>query len=117
MRFYVASALSDNHEYSWDKIDILNEKSILFNNIDDLQDKIFETNKCKYLPKIYGIYKNIYDINFNELPNSFVLKTNHDCGGYVIVENKQEFLRDTVVFSNAMKKLKKHLEWNYYSVF
>ncbi|EOI8251650.1 hypothetical protein ACMW76_001855, partial [Campylobacter jejuni] len=50
MRFYVASALSDNHEYSWDKIDILNEKSILFNNIDDLQDKIFETNKCKYLP-------------------------------------------------------------------
>ncbi|EAH7587941.1 glycosyl transferase, partial [Campylobacter jejuni] len=47
MRFYVASALSDNHEYSWDKIDILNEKSILFNNIDDLQDKIFETNKCK----------------------------------------------------------------------
>ncbi|HBD2703140.1 TPA: glycosyl transferase, partial [Campylobacter jejuni] len=27
-----------------------------------------------------------------------VLKTNHDCGGYVIVENKQEFLRDTVVF-------------------
>ncbi|WP_243830424.1 ATP-grasp fold amidoligase family protein, partial [Campylobacter novaezeelandiae] len=113
MRIYVNEILNrEKSNYS-----ILDKDSILFKKIDELQEELFKTNSCKYLPKLYAIYKDLYEIDFSKLPNSFVLKTNHDCGGYVIVENKQKFLRDTKVFSEAMEKLKKHLNWNYYDVF
>ncbi|MCH5313580.1 MAG: glycosyl transferase [Helicobacter sp.] len=41
------------------------------------------------------MYKNAEEIDFSKLPQSFVLKTNHDCRGVVIVSNKDTFLQDT----------------------
>jgi len=41
--------------------------------------------------KILKIYHSEREINFNELPNKFVLKANHGCGFNIIVENKTEF--------------------------
>ncbi|WP_337209184.1 ATP-grasp fold amidoligase family protein, partial [Campylobacter molothri] len=113
MRIYVSQVLENENN----TFEILSKNSILFKKIDDLQDEIFKTNVCKYLPKLYGIYKNLYDIDYSTLPESFVLKTNHDCGGYVIVKNKKEFLRDIDLFAQSMEKLKKHLNWNYYDIF
>ncbi|WP_112059111.1 ATP-grasp fold amidoligase family protein [Helicobacter fennelliae] len=83
--------------------------------IDDIQDKLFETNTCEFLPKIYGIYKNVEEIDFTLLPQSFVLKTNHDCGGVVLVQDKDEFLNNKKVFQESMDKLRKHLNTNYYT--
>ena len=40
--------------------------------------------------KILKIYDNTKRINFNELPNSFVIKTNHGSGFNIIVNNKSE---------------------------
>jgi hypothetical protein len=40
------------------------------------------------LVDLYGKWDNTEDIDFNELPNSFVLKTNHGCGTIVLVEDK-----------------------------
>ena len=85
------------------KPSILLEDSILFKPIDTLTQELFNTNSCKYLPKLYGIYKNVADINFDELPNSFVLKTNHDCGGVVLVPNKEAFLKDSKIYQNQHK--------------
>jgi hypothetical protein len=39
--------------------------------------------------KIIKIYNNPEDINFNELPEQFVLKTNHGSGFNIIVEKKE----------------------------
>ena len=89
--------------------------SLLFMPIDDIQDKLFETNTCEFLPKIYGIYKNVEEIDFTHLPQSFVLKTNHDCGGVVLVQDKDEFLNNKKVFQESMDKLRKHLNTNYYT--
>ncbi|MGI0405769.1 ATP-grasp fold amidoligase family protein [Helicobacter himalayensis] len=50
------------------------------------------------------------------MPESFVLKTNHDCGGVVLVPNKQDFLANKKQFQKAMKKLRAHLKTNYYDV-
>ncbi|HAA1510685.1 TPA_asm: glycosyl transferase [Campylobacter jejuni] len=102
--------LSDSVKYD----EILCSNSILFKKIDHINDELFATNSCKFLPKLYGIYNNIYDIDFSALPNSFVLKTNHDCGGYVIVKNKKDFLRNIKLFSDSMKKLNSHFKFNYY---
>ena len=41
--------------------------------------------------KILKIYHSEKDINLNELPNQFVLKTNHGSGYNIIVEDKKEF--------------------------
>lgn len=46
---------------------------------------------CGYkdnLPKLYGVWDNAYDIDFDALPKSFVMKTNHGCGDVRIVHDK-----------------------------
>lgn len=44
----------------------------------------------EYLPKIFGIWNTPDEINFEELPNSFALKTNHGCGHHYICRDKKE---------------------------
>lgn len=41
------------------------------------------------LVKLYGVWNCSKDIDFDELPNSFVLKTNHGSGEVIVVEDKQ----------------------------
>ena len=69
------------------------------------------------MPKLYGIWKSVDDIDFDKLPKSFVLKTNHDCGGVVLVPDKQSFLANKVSFNKSMQKLKEHLATNYYELY
>lgn len=44
----------------------------------------------KYLVDIIGVWDNAKDIDFNTLPERFVLKCNHGCGYNVICKNKKE---------------------------
>ena len=46
-----------------------------------------------------------------------MLKTNHDGGGVVLVPDKDAFLADSKTFKQAMKKLNKHLNTNYYTMY
>jgi len=55
-----------------------------------VKDKIGE----EYLIPIYGVYDNFDDINFNNLPNQFVIKCNHGSGYNVIVKDKNIFDKD-----------------------
>lgn len=103
----------DNLRYSTFTIDSI-LLQILQQPIDSLSSQLFDTNTCEFLPKLYGIWKSVDDIDFDKLPNSFVLKTNHDCGGVVLVPNKQDFLANKQLFSDSMQKLRKHLARNYY---
>ena len=57
----------------------------------------------------YGVFNHYDEILFNELPNSFVMKTTHDSGGVVIVDDKSKL--DHV---GAKNKLEKSLSNNYY---
>ncbi|NDJ26630.1 hypothetical protein DMB95_01475 [Campylobacter sp. MIT 12-8780] len=114
-RIYIAATLEQEQKtFLASDVHIFSSNSPLFEPIDSLETLLFRTNECKYLPKLYGIYKNAYDIDFEQLPNSFVLKTNHDSGGVVIVENKKEFLRDVEKLTQSLKKLQWHLNRNYY---
>lgn len=42
-----------------------------------------------YLPKLLGHWNNYLDIDFNSLPNSFVLKTNNGCETVLIIKDKE----------------------------
>lgn len=49
--------------------------------------------KCGYkhlLTKLYGVYDNVSQIDFDILPDSFVIKCNHGCGYNIIVRDKEQ---------------------------
>ncbi|WP_237416393.1 ATP-grasp fold amidoligase family protein [Helicobacter saguini] len=97
-------------------IDVLPKElmKILESPIDSISTQLFETNTCPYLPKLYGIYKSVKEIDFNKLPNSFVLKTNHDSGGVIIVQDKEALLKNPFILEQMLEKLTLHLNTNYY---
>lgn len=63
----------------------------------------------KYCVKKYGVWEHFEDIDFDALPNQFVLKCTHDSGGIAICRDKATFDREA-----AQKKLKASLKTNYY---
>lgn len=57
------------------------------------------------LIKLYGTWDNAEDIEFDELPNRFVLKCNHDCGSFLIIDKIKGYDRTKVVkhFNECLK--------------
>lgn len=58
-----------------------------------------------YLPRLLGHWDNPEEIDFTELPNMFVLKSNNGCGTVMIVKDKSE-----LDVSSTKKVLKKWLK-------
>lgn len=54
------------------------------------RDYIAEKLGEDVLPKLYGVWEKAEDIDFTSLPDKFVMKTNHGCGGIVLVEDKNK---------------------------
>lgn len=63
----------------------------------------------KYLPKTLAIYDSSSQIDLSNLPNKFVLKTNHDCGSVYICE------KGKTNFGKVFKSIDKSLKQSYYS--
>ena len=62
----------------------------------------------QYLVPLYGVYDKVEDIDYDKLPNSFVLKTNNGCATNIIVKDKSKL--DIV---EVNKKLNKWLKYPY----
>ena len=63
----------------------------------------------QYIIPTLGVWDNVSDIDWESLPNQFVLKCTHDSGGLVIFPDKAKLDK-----SAAISKLKKSLAQNYY---
>jgi len=70
-----------------------------------IKEKIGE----EYLIPLLGTWNSFEEINFEELPNQFVLKCTHDSGGIVICKDKIQF--DVV---DAEKRIKEALKDDFY---
>ena len=70
-----------------------------------IADKIGE----QYVIPTLGVWDKFEDINFNELPNQFVLKCTHDSGGLVVCKDKSK-----LDLKKAKEKIEKSLANNYY---
>ncbi len=68
-------------------------------------DKIGE----EYIIPTLGVWEKFDDIDFNKLPNQFVLKCTHDSGGLVICRDKSKLDID-----QAKHKIENSLKQNYY---
>ena len=65
----------------------------------------------RYIIPTLGVWNHFDDIDFDKLPNQFVLKCTHDSGGLVIVQDKSKF--DKAV---AKKKIENSLKRKFYYV-
>ena len=63
----------------------------------------------RYVIPTIGVWDKFEDIDFDSLPNQFVLKCTHDSGGLVICYNKQEFDKEA-----AKIKINRCLNKNFY---
>lgn len=110
----------------WYRIDFKNPKTFneklqrlkLYNRNSDYTKMVDKCDAKKYVSSIIWeryiiptlwVYNTFDEIDFDKLPNQFVIKCTHDSGGIVICQNKKEFNK-----SLARKKIEKNLKNNYY---
>lgn len=70
-----------------------------------VEDKI----GAEYLNELFAVYDNPEQINYDSLPNSFIMKANHTNGHNIIVKDKNKLNK-----SKTEKKFKKWLKKNQY---
>ena len=63
----------------------------------------------EYIIPTIGVWEKFDDIDFDSLPNQFVLKCTHDSGGLAICRDKAAFDKE-----KAKKKIERSLKRNYY---
>lgn len=103
---------SFNEKINWLKLH--DRKSLYTTLVDKYTVKKWVADKIgeQYIIPTLGIWDKFEDIDFDKLPNQFVLKCTHDSGGLAICKDKQTF-----DIENARKKINKSLKRNFYYIF
>lgn len=98
-----------NEKLQWLKIH--DRKEIYTKLVDkyEMKEYISKSIGNEYVIPTIGIYDKFDDIDFEKLPEKFVLKCTHDSGGLVICKDKNNF-----DIKKAKKKINKCLKVNYY---
>ena len=98
-----------NEKLQWLKL--YDRRDIYTTLVDKLEVKKYVASIIgdQYIIPTIGIWDSVEDINFDELPNQFVLKTTHSSGGMAICKDKTTF-----DFNKAKKKLSKSIKNDYY---
>lgn len=99
-----------NEKLQWLK---LYDKNPLYTKLVDkyeVRKYISEKIGDKYLIPLIGVWNSFDEINFDLLPNQFVLKCTHDSGGLVICKDKTK-----LNINEVRKKLERGLRRNYFT--
>lgn len=98
-----------NEKLQWLKL--YNRNPMYTTMVDKYEAKKYVANiiSDEHIIPTLGIYDSVEDIDFDSLPNQFVLKCTHDSGGIVICQDKTQLNR-----KKAIKKLRKGLKSNFY---
>ena len=98
-----------NEKLQWLKIH--DRKAIYTTMSDKYEAKQFVSSVIgeQFIVRTIGVWERFEDINFDDLPEAFVLKCTHDSGGLVICTNKKD-----LDFEQARQKINKSLKKNYY---
>ena len=75
----------------------------------EVKEYVAQTIGSEHIIPTYGVWDRFEDIDFDSLPNQFVLKCTHDSGGLVICKDKQ-----TLDKKAARRKIEKSLHRDYY---
>lgn len=99
-----------NEKIQWLKL--YNRKKEYIIMVDKCSVKQYIANKIgdKYVTENLGVWNDFEEIDFDKLPNAFVLKTTHDSGGVLICKDKTN-----LDINKARRILKASLKHNYYN--
>lgn len=100
-----------NEKLQWLK---LNDRQEMYTTlVDKYEVKKYVSNIIgeEYIIPTIGIYNNFDEINFNKLPNQFVIKCTHDSEGVVVCKDKKNFR-----VQEAKEKIEKCLKYNFYYI-
>ena len=98
-----------NEKLQWLK---LHDRKPLYTILVDkyaVKDYVSKCIGSEYIIPTLGIWDRFEDINFDLLPNKFVLKCTHDSGGLIICKDKNTLDKEL-----ARKKLNNCLKYNFY---
>lgn len=98
-----------NEKMQWLKLN--DRKEIYTTMVDKYDVKKYVANIIgeEYIIPTIGVYDNFDNINFDELPNKFVIKCTHDSGGVAVCKDKSTFNIEI-----ARKKINDCLKKNFY---
>lgn len=110
-RLNLISPKSFNEKMQWLKIN--NRKRIYTTMVDKYCVKDYVANIIgkEYIIPTILVCDSFNEINFNELPQKFVIKCTHDSGGLVICKNKYQFN-----IASAKKKINHYLKRKYFYI-
>lgn len=102
---------SFNEKLQW--LNLYDRKPIYTQMVDKYEAKEYVAKIIgeKYIIPTLGVWDRFDEIDFNKLPNQFVLKCTHDSGGLAICRDKSTFN-----FEAAKKKINASLNRDYYLV-
>ena len=108
-RLHLRKALSFNEKMQWLKLYFRRPEMISM--VDKAEAKNFIADRIgpEYVNPTLGIWDRAADIDFTSLPEQFVLKTTHDCGGIVICRGKDILDRE-----DSLRTLDKALGRSYW---
>ena len=98
-----------NEKLQWIK---LNDRNPLYTTLVDkykVKQYVTERIGSEHVIPLLGAWDNVESIEWDKLPNQFVIKCSHDCGGMVICKDKSK-----LDIAEAKKKLEKRWKQNYY---
>lgn len=98
-----------NEKLQWLKLNDRKNKYTMMVDKYEVRKYIAETIGEEYLIPLLGVYNKFEDIDFDKLPNQFVLKCTHDSGGLIICKDKSKLDKE-----EARKKINKSLKKNFY---
>lgn len=77
-----------NEKINWEKLNIKDERRTKLADKYLVKEWVKEQIGEKYLTKLYGVWEDAEDIDFEALPNSFVLKLNNGSARNFVVKDK-----------------------------
>lgn len=98
-----------NEKLQWLKLHDRNPEYTKLVDKYGVKDHIAKTIGSKYIIPTLAVYNSGEEINFEALPNQFVLKCTHDSGGIVVCKDKSKLDKQ-----NAIKLLGDGLKKNFY---
>ena len=106
----IDNPLTLNEKLQWIKLNDRNPKyTIMADKYEAREYVANQTNKVHFVP-LLGVWDDVDEINFNEMPDKYVLKLNHNSGlGMCICRDKQ-----SLNYNDVKKELSRGLNQDYY---
>jgi hypothetical protein len=98
-----------NEKLLWLMVYDHNPKYCTFVDKLEVKKYVAETIGSEYVIPLLAVGDRFEDIDFDSLPNQFVVKCNHDSGGIVICKDKQNFDYET-----AKNLINSHIEMDFF---